>query len=73
MRAELPLLEEVLGGRPMRLRALHVRLDAGDLFLQRLDSRLQLVDRQGIEILLPELGERILRLVGEEIVEIHDA
>ena len=50
-----------------------MRLDAGDLFLQRFDSRLQFVDRQRIEILFAKLGEWILRLVGKEIVEVHDA
>ena len=67
------LLEQVFRRRSMRLRALHVRLDALDLFLQRLDSLLKLINRKGIEILFLELGERILRLVREEIIEVHDA
>ena len=52
---------------------IHVRFDAGDLFLQRFASRLQFVDRQRVEILFPKLGEGILRLVGKKIVEVHDA
>lgn len=67
------LLEQVFRRRSMRLRPLHVRLDALDLFLQRLDSFLKLINRKGIEILFLELGERILRLVREEIIEVHDA
>jgi len=55
----------------MRLRALHMRFDARDLGLQPFDPFLQFLDREGVEILPAELGQRILRFVGEEIVEIH--
>ena len=55
----------------MSLGSLHMGFHARDLFLQRFDPRHKLLDRQRIEILLAELGQRILRLVGEEVVQIH--
>ena len=48
-----------------------MRLDAGDLGLQRLDTRMQLLNGDGIEVLPANLGQRIARLVREKVVEIH--
>jgi len=50
---------------------LHVRFDAGDLGFERLDPRLQLVDRHGIEILLGEGDQGIVRLARKKIFEVH--
>lgn len=55
----------------MRLRSVHMGLDARDFRLQRFDPDLQLVDGKRVEILLSQLGERILGPVREEIVQIH--
>ena len=55
----------------MSLRALHMRFDPRDLRLKRLDPLLELFDRQRIEVLPAKLGQRILRLVGEEFIKIH--
>lgn len=41
-----------------------------DLALQRGDPRLQLGDRQGIEILPRELGEQIVG-TGQGVVQVH--
>ena len=49
----------------------HMRLDARDFSLQRFDSRLQLLDRQRVEVLASERNERIVGLAREEIVGIH--
>jgi len=48
-----------------------MRLDAGDFRLERLDPGCKLIDRERAEVLLAELGQRILGLVGKEVVEIH--
>jgi NADPH2:quinone reductase len=55
----------------MLLGAVAVRLDPGDFLLQRRDPRLQLIDRQRVEVLLLELGERIAGLVREQLFEVH--
>ena len=55
----------------MRLRALHVGFDAGDLGFERLDPLLELVDRQGIEVLLGKRDQRVVRLAWEEFVDVH--
>ena len=55
----------------MRLRPLHVGFDAGDLGLQGLDPRLQLLDRHGVEVLLAKLDQRIAGLAREEVIEVH--
>jgi len=46
----------------MGLRLLHVRFNAGDLGVESIDPRLQLLDREGIEVLSGERDERILGL-----------
>jgi len=51
---------------------LHVRLDAGDLGLERFDSGPQLLDRHGIEVLFCKLHQRIAGLAGEQVFEVHD-
>ena len=48
-----------------------MRLDARDLGPERLDPCRQLVERQGAQVLLDQLVERILGFRGEKIVEIH--
>ena len=53
------------------LRPLHVVLDAGDFNVERLDARLQLLDRQGIEILFRKRHERVVGLAWEKLVQIH--
>lgn len=55
----------------MILRTLHMRLDAVDLGLQRLNSRLQLLDRHGVEVLLCKGDERIVGLAREKVFQIH--
>jgi len=65
------LLEDFFGGGAMRLRALHVRLHAGDLGPQGLDSSLQLLDRHGIQVLTPKLHQGVAGLAREQIIEVH--
>ena len=55
----------------MSLCPLHMLFDAGNLVLQGHDPRLELLDRQRIEILLAKLLQGIAGLAREEIVEIH--
>jgi NADPH:quinone reductase len=55
----------------MGFRPLHVRFDARDLDPQRLDPRLQLLDRHGVEVLLCKRDERVVGLVREELFQIH--
>ena len=64
-------LEQLIGGAAVAFGVGHVGLDARDLRLQSLDSRDQLVDRQRAEILFDQLGQRILGLVREKLVQIH--
>lgn len=65
------LLEKLIRSGTVNLRPLHMRIDSGDLRLQRLDPRLQLLDRHWIEVLFLQLLERIARLAWEEVVEVH--
>ena len=55
----------------MVLRTLRMRLDAVDLRFQRLDPRLELLDRHGVEVLLCKGDERIVGLTWEEVFQIH--
>ena len=55
----------------MRLGTVHMGFDAGDLRLQRLDPGVELLDRNGVEVLLGELHEGIAGLAREEILEVH--
>lgn len=55
----------------MVLRTFHVRLDPRDLSPERLDTSQQLLDRDGIEVLLCKSDERIVGLAWEEVVQIH--
>ena len=67
----MTLLEQLFGGRAVGLGALHVRFDAGDFGLQRLDPLLQLLDRHRVEVLPGERDQRIVRLAREEVLEVH--
>ena len=44
----------------------------GDLGLEDFDPLIELVDRQGAEILANEQGQRIAGLAREEIIFVHD-
>ena len=70
---KLRLLEQFFRDRAMDLRFVHVRLDPGNLSLQRFDPRLQLVDRQWIKVLLAERDQRIVGLAREEVFKVHRA
>jgi hypothetical protein len=48
-----------------------MRFDAGDLSPQRLDARLEFLDRNWIEILPRKLNQRIAGLAWEEFFQIH--
>lgn len=65
------LLEQLFGSRTMLAGAIHMGLDAADFELERRDASLELLDREGIEVLLAERNERIVGLAGEEVVKIH--
>src|SRR3569623_793244 len=51
--------------------ALHRGSRPGDFRLQRRDPLLELRDRQGIEVLAHEFGERVARFFRQELVQIH--
>jgi hypothetical protein len=53
--------------------AVDPRARSRDLGLEQRDPLLQFLDRQGIEILLRELGDQIARLPGQGVVDIHPA
>ena len=55
----------------MRLGALHVRFDPGDLGIQRFDPLLEFIDGQRIEILFRQGDERIIRFTWKEFVQVH--
>lgn len=55
----------------MVLRTLHMRLDAGNLGLQRFNPRFQLLDRHGVEVLLRKRDERVVGLAREKVFQIH--
>jgi hypothetical protein len=65
------LFEQLFGGRAVGLNPLHVRFDPRDLGLECLDPVLELIDRHGIEVLLREGNQRVVRLAWEELVEVH--
>ena len=56
----------------MHLCTLHVLLNARDLGFERFDARLQLLDRQGIQILFGELDQGVARLAREQVFEVHE-
>ena len=56
----------------MRLGALHVCFDAGDLCFQRFDARLKLLDRHGVEVLFCKLHQRVAGLAGEQVFQVHE-
>src|SRR5688500_1778148 len=64
-------LEQLFGGRAVAVDPLDMRLDAGNFGLQGRDSLVELLDRQRIEVLLDEPGQRIGGFVGEQLVEVH--
>lgn len=55
----------------MILRTFHVRFHPRDLGLECLDTSLQLLNRNGIEVLLCKGDERIVGLAREEVFQIH--
>ena len=55
----------------MSLDALDMRFDPRDLHLERLDPLLQLLDRDGIEVLLRKRDQRVVGLAREKLVEVH--
>ena len=55
----------------MGLNAIDVGLDAGNLGPQGFYAGVELFDRNGIEILLRKLHQRVARLVREEILKVH--
>lgn len=52
-------------------RCVDLGADPNDLGLQRFDPRVELVDRQRIEILAPEQGKGIVGLAWKELVQVH--
>ena len=57
----------------MRLCAIDMSFDAGDLGLEGFDPGVKLLDRHGIEILFCKLDQGVAWLAREEIFEIHAA
>ena len=55
----------------MLLNSGDMRLDPGDFAAERRDPRVQLVDRDRVEVLLDKLSQRIARLGRKEVVQIH--
>ena len=51
--------------------AFHFSARAGDFRLQRRDPRLQLGDRERIEVLPGKLGQRVVRAARQQLVCIH--
>lgn len=51
--------------------ALGMIADAGDLGLERGNARIEFGDRERVEILPGERGERVVGLAGQEIVRVH--
>ena len=55
----------------MRLGASHVSFHTRNLCLQAFDAGTKLLDRQGVQVLLCKLDERVARLAGEQLVQVH--
>lgn len=55
----------------MRLGALHMGVDSGNLGPQGLDAGLQLLDGQGVEVLPGKLHQRVAGLAREEVFQVH--
>ena len=49
----------------------HMLFDAGYFALERLDPGSQFVDGKRPEVLLDQLGQRILRAAGKEVILVH--
>jgi hypothetical protein len=64
-------LEQLFGGRSVLGDAVDVRFDAINLRLEGGDSFVELGDRNWVEVLLAKLGQRVLGLVGKQVVEVH--
>jgi hypothetical protein len=45
--------------------------DTGDLGLEGFDTRMQLFDRKGVEILAAERDERVVGAAGKDFFRIH--
>ena len=65
------LLEQLVGGGAVGLSTVDVRFNTRDLGLQGFDASVQLIDRDGIEILLCKLDQGVARLARKEIVQVH--
>ena len=55
----------------MSLGAVDVSLHAGDLGFQGFDTRVKLIDRDGVQILLCKFDQGVARLARKEIFQIH--
>jgi hypothetical protein len=64
-------LEQLIRRRSVFRHIVNMLLDAADFLPERFDSKLQFVDRQGAEVLLDQLVQRVARFRGKKIVEIH--
>jgi hypothetical protein len=64
-------LEQLIGGAAVAFGVGHMLLDPRDFLFEGLDPSDQLVDRQRPEVLLDQLGQRILWLVRKKLVQIH--
>jgi len=49
----------------------HMLLDPGDFGLEQLDPLLKLIDRKRPKVLLHNLGQRVLRPAGKEVILVH--
>lgn len=55
----------------MRLGAVHMGFDAGDLLPEQSYPLLQFVDGERVQILLGQFGKEIPLSVGKQVVEVH--
>jgi NADPH2:quinone reductase len=72
MAAVSRLLEQLFSGGAVGLHALHVGFDAGDLGLEGFDAGLQLLHRDGVEVLFCKFHQRIAGLAGEQVFQVHE-
>jgi len=54
------------------LGALHMGFDAGDLNFERLDARVEFLDRHRVEVLPGKLDERVAGLAWKEVFQVHE-
>ena len=72
MAAVSRLLEQLFSGGAVGPHALHVGFDAGDLGLEGFDAGLQLLHRDGVEVLFCKFHQRIAGLAGEQVFQVHE-